>query len=78
MAKIGWASDMKTVSDDLIRKRILRTGPEYNSQCDVNANFHKENFLFDTKNSVWGWDDPANSAEDKKLALILRKTISAD
>jgi stearoyl-CoA desaturase (Delta-9 desaturase) len=75
-AKIGWASDLKTVSDDLIRKRIIRTGPA--SQVDINSNCVKETFNFDTKNSVWGWDDPANPDEDKKLALILKKTISVE
>lgn len=26
MAKIGWAYDLKTVSDDMIKKRVERTG----------------------------------------------------
>lgn len=26
MAKIGWAYDLKTVSQDMIKRRVLRTG----------------------------------------------------
>jgi hypothetical protein len=57
----------------LIRKRIIRTGPA--SQDEINSNSVKETFNFDMKISLWGWDDPENSDEDKKLALILKKTI---
>jgi hypothetical protein len=62
MAKIGWATEMKTASADMVRKRMLRTG-------GLNNNDSEE------VEQVWGWDDPRMSEEDKKLATVLHKTI---
>jgi hypothetical protein len=62
MAKIGWATEMKTASADMVRKRMLRTG-------GLNNNDSEE------VEQVWGWDDPRMSEEDKKLATVLNKTI---
>jgi stearoyl-CoA desaturase (Delta-9 desaturase) len=76
-AKIGWATDLKTVSDDLIRKRIIRTGPSTTPSTTV-SNSVRESFKLDTSSSVWGWDDPSNSEEDKNLALILKKSHSTE
>jgi hypothetical protein len=61
MAKIGWATEMKTASADMVRKRMLRTG-------GLNNNDSEE------VEQVWGWDDPKMSEEDKKLAMVLNKT----
>lgn len=69
MAKLGWATDLKTASAELVRKRILRTGG-----TDVKKFFDKGKFK--GKNEVWGWDDPEMLDEDKNLVLILNKTIS--
>lgn len=52
MKKIGWAYDLKTVSPDMITRRIDRTGDG-------------------TKTNIWGWADPEQTAEDRKLAQIV-------
>lgn len=66
---------MKTVSEDLIRKRILRTG---GIESNNNNNLSDKDKLTsnDSKHQVWGWDDPNMLDEDKKLAVIFNKTIS--
>lgn len=61
MAKIGWATEMKTASADMVRKRMTRTGVFNNNSEEVEQ--------------VWGWDDPRMTEEDKKLATVLNKTI---
>jgi stearoyl-CoA desaturase (Delta-9 desaturase) len=70
MALIGWATELKTVSDELIRKRIFRTG----ASNLVDKKFAEE----DAENLplVWGWDDKDMQEEDKKLALVFNKSVS--
>lgn len=70
MAKIGWASDLKTSSDDLIRRRIMRTGGLNNNDIDKKVIEDEE------KHQVWGWTDPTMLDDDKNLALILNKKDS--
>lgn len=50
MAWIGWATELKTVFDEMIRKRILRTGKKRKDES-----YEDE---YGTENLVWGWDDP--------------------
>lgn len=57
-SKIGWAYDLKTVSADIIRKRVERTG----------VNGHTN----DTHTS-WGWDDQDLSQLDREAATIINK-----
>lgn len=68
-AMIGWATELKTVSDDLIRKRIFRTG---NLDRNNNSSDKKKLAEEESKHQVWGWDDPNMLEEDKKLALITK------
>lgn len=57
-AKIGWAYDLKTVSDEIIQKRAKRTGDgSHETQ----------------KNHTWGWGDKDQDQEEKKLASIINK-----
>lgn len=69
----GLAYDLKTVSAEMIRKRIDRTGDgthpwAHKSKQDLEDHDHPEN-------PVWGWDDQDMPEEDKKLAEIVhRKT----
>jgi len=80
MAKIGWAYDLKTVSDEVIRKRVLRTGDgshRYNIEnqtliMDIH-NTSNTNHIDENENMVWGWDDADLHNEDKEDALILNK-----
>uniref|UniRef100_A0A336MI11 CSON002025 protein n=1 Tax=Culicoides sonorensis TaxID=179676 RepID=A0A336MI11_CULSO len=76
-AKIGWAYDLKTVSNEMIRKRVLRTGDgshKYSKEVDLNKNLHKfvEEFQFnkDEEKSIWGWDDKDINLQDKSDAKI--------
>lgn len=57
-AKIGWAYDLKTVSSDVVRKRVERTG----------MNGHVEN-----KHTSWGWDDKDLPQSDREAAKIINK-----
>lgn len=57
-AKIGWAYDLKTVSPDIIRKRVDRTG----------LNDHA-----DTQLLSWGWDDKDLPQSDREAATVINK-----
>lgn len=56
-AKIGWAYDLKTVSAEIIQKRVERTG-DGSSEAQRNT---------------WGWGDQDQDQEEKKLASIINK-----
>lgn len=58
MAKIGWAYDLKTVSDEIIKVRKERTGDG-------------------TVTNIWGWADPDQSQEERKMAKIINKKIKS-
>lgn len=64
----GWAYDLKTVSDELIRKRAARTGDGSKSNKTSAAQLHTHE---QTDKLIWGWDDEDMDIEDKKNALIL-------
>lgn len=72
-AKIGWAYDLKTVSEEMVRKRILRTG-DGSHKFSLTENIktqlpdHSED-----DNLVWGWDDKDMTELDKKEANIYNK-----
>ncbi|KAE9544446.1 hypothetical protein AGLY_001625 [Aphis glycines] len=54
---IGWAYDMKTVSNDMILKRANRTGDGSHPNGD----------------GIWGWDDSNISTEDRNLTTVINK-----
>lgn len=62
MAWIGWATDLKTVSEKLIRQRMHRTGS--------NKIITPEN---KKQTQVWGWNDPEMTENERKYAVILNK-----
>lgn len=69
----GLAYDLKTVSADMIRKRIARTGD--GSHPWAQKTVDSEDDHQHPENPVWGWDDRDMPEEDKKLAEIVhRKT----
>lgn len=57
-AKIGWAYDLKTVSNDIIQKRVERTG-NMSHEAD--------------RNHTWGWGDKDQDQDEKRLANIINK-----
>lgn len=64
-AKIGWAYDLKTVSAQMIKKRVERTG---DGTHEVYSDHSHEG-------EVWGWNDKDLPQEEKAEALITyRKT----
>ncbi|XP_055381401.1 acyl-CoA Delta-9 desaturase-like [Condylostylus longicornis] len=73
-AKIGWAYDLKTVSDDMIRKRILRTGDGSHKVSGQQKKIDELIRQLDhekEENLVWGWDDKDMTEEDRKEATII-------
>lgn len=82
---LGWAYDLKTVSEDMILKRAARTGDGSNAYSEVipkGGAKQKRSDLniqvpahshFHHDNMVWGWDDQDMTAIDKKDALIINK-----
>lgn len=66
-AKIGWAYDLKTVSNSLIKKRAGRTGDgtRYERLNDPQQHSHE--------NAVWGWGDTDMPAEDRQKVEIYNK-----
>lgn len=56
-AKIGWAYDMKTVSNKVIQNRAERTGDGTHP----------------SKNRIWGWNDSKLSENDRNATTIINK-----
>lgn len=49
-AWIGWATDLKTASDEMVRKRVLRTGDGTHPYC-VEASKMTKKFGIDSNNN---------------------------
>ncbi|XP_045447448.1 acyl-CoA Delta-9 desaturase-like [Melitaea cinxia] len=70
-ARYGLAYDLKTVSQEMIRKRVTRTGDgshPLDSETQKSDEDHNH-----PENPVWGWDDQDMTEEEKKLAEIAHK-----
>lgn len=72
-ARLGLAYDMKTVSVEMIRKRVKRTGDgshPFSLEEQKTQDLHEH-----PENPVWGWDDIDMTEEDKKcVEFSHRKT----
>ncbi|CAF4848120.1 unnamed protein product [Pieris macdunnoughi] len=68
-AKWGLAYDLKTVSMEMIRKRVTRTGDGTHPLGMKN----EEDDHHHPENPIWGWDDTDMPEEDRKLAEIANK-----
>ena len=64
MALIGWAYDLKTVSEPMIRRRVLRTGDGTHS---VYGHHHAE----EDHDNLWGWGDQDIDTSDVKDVTVL-------
>lgn len=74
MAKIGWAYDLKTVSPEMVMKRVKRTGDgSYVPPKQYGKLFHtiSEHSQHEDGGDVWGWDDKDMKPEDRETALII-------
>ncbi|XP_072392437.1 acyl-CoA Delta-9 desaturase-like [Diabrotica undecimpunctata] len=75
MAYLGQAYDLKTVSPDMVRKRIARTGDgshAYGKLPLENGNTQDHHEL--NENVVWGWDDKDMKVEDINDVTIKYKS----
>ncbi|XP_055526041.1 acyl-CoA Delta-9 desaturase [Wyeomyia smithii] len=76
-AKIGWAYDLKSVSDEMIKKRVLRTGdgthPYSQERLQEQMVDYVNNLDHESENVIWGWDDADMDEEDKKDATVSNK-----
>uniref|UniRef100_T1GV97 Fatty acid desaturase domain-containing protein n=1 Tax=Megaselia scalaris TaxID=36166 RepID=T1GV97_MEGSC len=77
-AKYGMAYDLKMVTEEMIMKRVRRTGdgshPKHSSKNlqevfmkSLKSHNEKEN---DDNNMLWGWEDKDMLEEDKRMACI--------
>ena len=81
MARIGWAYDLKTVSPDLVQKRVKRTG-DGSEHVDgwmswvydlKMARCNEQKFSTAERQHIWGWDDSDMLQEDRAVAVIMNK-----
>ncbi|KAH8292993.1 hypothetical protein KR054_003086 [Drosophila jambulina] len=82
MAKIGQAYDLKSVSQEMVYKRVLRTGDGSHIAALLDANnnnamptselvAHLDHEL--EEHAIWGWDDKDISEEDRKGAKVVNR-----
>ncbi len=66
---LGQAYDLKTVSQDMIKKRVLRTGDGTHPYSKFIDNGEE---IVSNRNDqhLWGWDDPEITKNDKNLTEI--------
>ncbi|CAH1381448.1 hypothetical protein MTP99_005385 [Tenebrio molitor] len=69
MAKIGWAYDLKTVSVEMINKRVKRTG-DGSRLVDAPAEGDDSGHHHHHENSIWGWGDKDMKTDDMELVEI--------
>lgn len=82
-AKVGWAYNLKTVSDEIIRNRVLKTGDgshkrtgnntRHDPDPDVNRNYINNLEDHNNDDMIWGWDDEDMRVQDKIDAVIWSK-----
>jgi hypothetical protein len=77
----GWATDLKTVPDSVVKKRVLRTG-DGTHHYSIEAKKNNEKIEEEAKNNndgerdldhFWGWGDGDMQCEDIKDVTILHK-----
>lgn len=76
-AKIGWAHNLKSVGDDIIKKRVLRTGdgshPYSEEELREKMFDYINNMDHEHENPVWGWDDKDMDEDDRRDATVSNK-----
>lgn len=72
-ALFGWAYDLRTVSDEMVKKRALRTGDGTHPSMRETDVRKSTNESPDPVEHIWGWNDLDMSADDKRLADIRNK-----
>lgn len=76
--QIGWAYDLKSVSDEVVQKRMARIGDGTHKYSKATpSDFNNGDIVQESiegENLVWGWDDADMKADDKNSATIINKT----
>jgi stearoyl-CoA desaturase (Delta-9 desaturase) len=65
-SRSGWAYDMKTVSSEMVKKRVLRTGDgthPYSQESKIATALQDHHH--DSENAIWGWDDNDMTEEER-------------
>lgn len=75
----GWATDLKTVSMEMIQKRILRTGDGSHSYANASEVLNDEQTDVEQTaerdvEHFWGWNDELLTDEDKVGVTIFNNT----
>ncbi|KAF2879887.1 hypothetical protein ILUMI_26282 [Ignelater luminosus] len=73
LSKIGWAYDLKTVSVDMVKKRVKRTGDGtrvFNDETSGNGDSHNHHHHH---GGIWGWGDKDMKEEDIKDVEIYNR-----
>lgn len=73
MAKFGLAYDLKTVSDEMITKRALRTGDGSRIPKEETRRLVQEYLStldYKKEEMVWGWEDKDMKLQEKQEAKI--------
>ena len=74
-ARIGWAYDLKTVSREMVEKRVARTGDgSHSSQHQPEQPHHHHHHHHRHEDEVWGWGDKDMSQDDILCATIINKS----
>ena len=68
MAAIGWAYDLKTVSEPMIRRRVLRTG-------DGTHKVYGHHSAEEEHGNLWGWGDKDIDTADETAVNILHAKL---
>jgi len=68
-AKIGWAYDLKTVSNEMIKKRMMKSGDgssDYSKFKDLKMAVESEH-----SDPIWGWDDQDMTLDERELVTVI-------
>ncbi|XP_060524772.1 acyl-CoA Delta-9 desaturase-like [Cylas formicarius] len=66
MARIGWATELKTASEEIVKKRVLRTGDgTYPNIESMVAQMAGQDHHHDDGELIWGWGDKDMKEEEK-------------
>lgn len=71
-ARFGWAYDLKTVSKEMIDRRMRRTGDGSHPRAGEAQNGDAPQ---DQGVEVWGWEDKDMTQEDRLSATITNKAM---
>ncbi len=72
-AYIGWAWDLKTVSPNIFKERVQRTGKGTRKQAFLKKAMQNKTDEQEREPQYWGWSDDTLPTEWKKHTIILHE-----